>query len=292
MTSPPFMLFGCRICFAWSMVFSLAVFKNDSRQGSFIVSGVPCNESNVQRDVMTWKCFKYYWPFVWGIHWPYFFVVRLNKLVFETPWHPYDVTVMVYRDYTRGYAMLWFLVVISLVHSGFIWHTPQSSYTLSGTNKNILEWNAESLQWYHRSGIASQITTDCHSILCFTACLATKKLSKILTTCPAPNHYITMTSKWARWRLKSPASPLFTQPFIQGIYPRKHQSSASLAFVRRIHRWPVNSPHNGPVTRKVFPFDDVIMFQYITNSLTFSGSDRSRRWHVVLNWYAQQGLPK
>ena len=31
---------------------------------------------------------------------------------------------------------------------------------------------------------------------------------------------------------------------------RKHQSSASLAFVRGIHRWPVNSPHKGPVTRK------------------------------------------
>ena len=32
-----------------------------------------------------------------------------------------------------------------------------------------------------------------------------------------------------------------------------------LAFVRGIHRWPVNSPHKGPVTRKLFPFDDVIM---------------------------------
>ena len=40
---------------------------------------------------------------------------------------------------------------------------------------------------------------------------------------------------------------------------RNHQSSASLAFVRGIHRWPVNSPHKGPVTRKMFPFDDVIM---------------------------------
>ena len=40
---------------------------------------------------------------------------------------------------------------------------------------------------------------------------------------------------------------------------RKHQSSASLAFVRGIHRWPVNSPHKWPVTRKIFPFDDVIM---------------------------------
>ena len=41
---------------------------------------------------------------------------------------------------------------------------------------------------------------------------------------------------------------------------RKHQSSASLAFVRGIHRWTVNSPHKWPVTRKMFPFDDVIMY--------------------------------
>ena len=40
---------------------------------------------------------------------------------------------------------------------------------------------------------------------------------------------------------------------------RKHQSSASLAFVRGIHRGPVNSPHKWPVTR-MFPFDDVIMW--------------------------------
>ena len=40
---------------------------------------------------------------------------------------------------------------------------------------------------------------------------------------------------------------------------RKHQSSASLAFVRGIHRGPVNSPHKWPVTRKMCPFDDVIM---------------------------------
>ena len=40
---------------------------------------------------------------------------------------------------------------------------------------------------------------------------------------------------------------------------RKHQRSASLAFVRGIHRRPVNSPHKWPVTRKMFPFDDVIM---------------------------------
>ena len=40
---------------------------------------------------------------------------------------------------------------------------------------------------------------------------------------------------------------------------REHQSSASLAFVRGIHRGPVNSPHKWPVKRKVFSFDDVII---------------------------------
>ena len=52
-----------------------------------------------------------------------------------------------------------------------------------------------------------------------------------------------------------------------GVNQRKHQSSASLAFMRGIHRGPVNSPHKWPVTRKMFPFDDVIMI--ITNRTCF-----------------------
>ena len=45
-----------------------------------------------------------------------------------------------------------------------------------------------------------------------------------------------------------------------GTDQRKHQSSASLAFVRGIHQLLVNSLHKGPVTQKMFPFDDVIMY--------------------------------
>ena len=44
-----------------------------------------------------------------------------------------------------------------------------------------------------------------------------------------------------------------------GADQRKHQSSAWLRFVQGTHRWPVNSPHKGPVTRERFPFDNVIM---------------------------------
>ena len=54
----------------------------------------------------------------------------------------------------------------------------------------------------------------------------------------------------------------------------KHQGSASLAFVRGIHWWPVNSPHKWPVTRKMFPFDDVIMNSFISG------------YHIAANFYS------
>ena len=56
-----------------------------------------------------------------------------------------------------------------------------------------------------------------------------------------------------------------------GTDQRKYQSSASLAFVRGIHRGPMNSPHKWPVTRKMFQFYDVIMFVI----LSLSSSNRN-----------------
>ena len=47
-----------------------------------------------------------------------------------------------------------------------------------------------------------------------------------------------------------------------GANQSKHQSSASLAFVWGIHRWPVNSTHKWSVTRDMIPFDDVIMLEW------------------------------
>ena len=44
-----------------------------------------------------------------------------------------------------------------------------------------------------------------------------------------------------------------------GADQNKYQSSASLAFVWGIHQGPVNSTYKWPVTRKMFPFDYVIM---------------------------------
>ena len=75
-----------------------------------------------------------------------------------------------------------------------------------------------------------------------------------------------------------------------GVDQSKHQSSASLAFVQEIHRGPVNFPHKWPVTRKMFPFDDVIMIVDI-DSLASSG-DRPSACTVIANfmylvWHTQ-----
>ena len=63
------------------------------------------------------------------------------------------------------------------------------------------------------------------------------------------DHKTRVTSQSAPWRLKSPASGLFTQTVVLA-HQGKHESSASLVFVRVVHRWRGDSPHKGAVTRK------------------------------------------
>ena len=89
-----------------------------------------------------------------------------------------------------------------------------------------------------------------------------------------------------RWRLKSPASRLFTQPFIQGEDQRKHQNFASLAFFGEFtgDRW---IPRTKGQERKMFPFDDVIIKCYddsLSNmrvKMETLGSDLLAQGHFV-----------
>ena len=106
------------------------------------------------------------------------------------------------------------------------------------------------------------------------------------------NHLLDLPQTW--W-----VYPLFCAPgLINLIYfmsfhislgpdQRKHQSSSSLAFVRGIHRWQVNSPHKGPVTQKMFPFDDFIMDYQIliasSHSLQCFDTDWGPVW-LDQNW--------
>ena len=66
-----------------------------------------------------------------------------------------------------------------------------------------------------------------------------------------------------------------------GADQRKHQSSASLAFVRGIHRWPVNFPHKWPVTRTMLSFDDVILFDADQGPYVTSPSTNCTKFQIV-----------
>ena len=76
-----------------------------------------------------------------------------------------------------------------------------------------------------------------------------------------------------------------------GADQRKHQSSASLAFVPGIHRGPVNSSHKWLVTRKVFPFDDVItIYRSVPGWTIDSPCDaRCRRWWSIFGFIVLNG---
>ena len=65
-------------------------------------------------------------------------------------------------------------------------------------------------------------------------------------------------SKQSRgWRLETPSSSSWRH--CNEIKENINQSSASPAYGRGIHRWPAGSPHKVPVTRKMFPFDEIII---------------------------------
>ena len=75
------------------------------------------------------------------------------------------------------------------------------------------------------------------------------------------------------WAASSPFRHCFSLLAYSTVYSgagqRKHQSSASLAF------WLVHSPHKGTASRKMFPFDDFIMSQWVL----------LRGWTQSYNWY-------
>ena len=97
-----------------------------------------------------------------------------------------------------------------------------------------------------------------------------------------------------RWR---PNESDGVSTIYSGADQRKLQSCASLAFVRGIHRWPMNSTHKGQVTRKMFSFDDVIIgdgilivsYIDIVSTVFTKGTPSAKR--VVPGWHVRLGKP-
>ena len=72
------------------------------------------------------------------------------------------------------------------------------------------------------------------------------------------NIYVCNTLQWRHNERDGVSNHQPHDCLLKRAHRRKYQSSASLAFVRGIHRWLVNSPHKWPVSQKMFPFDDAI----------------------------------
>ena len=80
--------------------------------------------------------------------------------------------------------------------------------------------------------------------------------------------------------IRAMASRLLTQPFVQAQINENILSTISLAFVRGIHRWPVNSPHKGPITRKMFPFSDVTIITHQEPVPYIGNLNQFITWHA------------
>ena len=155
-----------------------------------------------------------------------------------------------YHDYTR--PLLHILPLHSLGPVGL----QKCSIGVDGVNNP-----RQTLQWRHngRDDVSNHQPHNCLLNRLFRC--RSKKTPKLrvlfpvvlLTIALITNHYNCVT-------MRAMASQITSLTIVYStVDERKHQSSASLAFVKGIHRWPVNSQHNGPVARKMFPFDDVIM---------------------------------
>ena len=82
----------------------------------------------------------------------------------------------------------------------------------------------------------------------------------------------TVTSQWARWRLNHRRPDcLLSRLFRRG--------SKKTSKLRVIVLCEVDSPHKGPVTRKMFPFDDVIIQSHLKNKVQLYAMFQSALWH-------------
>ena len=81
------------------------------------------------------------------------------------------------------------------------------------------------------------------------------KTSRYLMTFVKPEQIIPVALQWRHNERDGVSNQRCLGGLLNRLFRRrwkKTQSSASPPFVRGIHRWPVNSPHKGPVTRKCF----------------------------------------
>ena len=141
------------------------------------------------------------------------FVVGLNKLLSKryscrcitTPWRSCDLTIM--YVYQAAFSRTWAVLRIILKEMSETYHYPSKTKHMEP--------------------------------VCILPVMYVTYCARYLNIC----YFRAVTSWWVRWRLKSPTSRLFAQPFVEAQIKENIKVPPDWAFARRIHWWPVDSPH-------------------------------------------------
>ena len=109
-------------------------------------------------------------------------------------------------------------------------------------------------------------------------------------SCQLGRHYSDVIMSSMASQMASLMIVYFT--FYAGADQRRHQSPASLAFVRGIQQWHVDSPHKGPVTRFALrfvggrPLDSTVVQAPVKFRLFSNSRDRlTKTYDVTIPWY-------
>ena len=94
-------------------------------------------------------------------------------------------------------------------------------------------------------------------------------------------HFVGVAIQWRHNERDGVSNHQPHDGLVNRLFRRRSNKASKLratAFVRWIHWWPVNLPHKWPVTRKMFPFDDVIMW---LSELGYSIDNDNIYYHVI-----------
>ena len=213
-------------------------------------------------DVIKWKHFPRFWPFVSGFHRsPVNFhpkVTRSLNVSLICVWTNNWVNNRDASDLRRNRAHHDVTVIFKMNPISTLYLCRHMSIIRHFYFPMLLSWSKHTIHLFLRIYIGCRHISS----LCSQEPLIGQNMVQFFDDeCHPCTHYDDVIMDAIAFQITS--LRIVYSIVYSGTDQRKHQNSASLAFGRVIHRGPVNSPHKGPVTRKVFPFDDVITIHLI-----------------------------
>ena len=172
--------------------------------------------------------------------------------------------IILHRSKVENLDKNMFNFIDTIVPADYLWHFQANWW------QGRIQWNVDQILQYRLLWTVFYAFFS-KRIVCKHAKLWFKQMSRLNIAHTAHKNPHTISTLFSlRWCHNGRDGGSNDQPhdstFYSGADQSKHQSSASLASVWGIHRGPVNSPYKWPVTWKIFPFDDVIMyFAFVTS---------------------------